>query len=740
MENRYSVSELLEMSLEGLPATARGIQQKAKREEWTFTEVPAKGGRGGVKKIYELPPALLTQIRTCETARLLAQTAPAPLPALSEPANSVSGSLKTADADDLASSTEAQRNQMGARLGVLHKIEDLMAQTCVSKEAAITTLLTTAQHPSGAAIAQMLRLANDKRGGEAGIPSSRTIKRWFAQRDANRLMAKVKQPDMRQPEWAGCFLAHYRQPQKPSVQAAYNRFAADWQAQQPLAKLPSIHQVRRFLSDKLGNVCREDGRLGKRELKTLQSYTEREFLHLDPAEIYSADGHTFDAKVLHPDSGKPFRPEITTVIDIATRKIVGWSIDLAESQLAVLDAVSNACTLCGIPAVLYVDNGKGYKNAIMGDAATGLMGRIGSTLVHSAPYSSQARGVIERLHRTVWVEGAKMLQSYIGKDMDAEAGGRVHKASRALAKRNISLKGVPALANIASLSANMLPDWQEFRRFCQARVDEYNNRPHRSLPKVLDTSGKKRHMTPNELWALKLAQGAQVNRVDDAERHYLFLPRKLCTVQREQVRLHGSYYAHADLAQYHGERLQVAFRADNGEHVWLFDDNGRYICRADWQAHNADYFPKSMLDKAKDKRVDTQIKRLADKQAIVEAARPAVVLEHAASVDLGGVRLDGARLKAEAEAALATLAKPAADLAGGKVLKLERQPEKSDAADDWKTPTLPNAQYAEYKRLKALPYAGLSGAQQGFLTWCDSPKGQLVMRECAELEQMLKFG
>ena len=734
MENRYSVSELLEMSLEGLPATARGIQQKAKREEWTFTEVPAKGGRGGVKKIYELPPALLTQIR------LLAQTAPAPLPALSEPANSVSGSLKTADADDLASSTEAQRNQMGARLGVLHKIEELMAQTCVSKEAAITTLLTTAQHPSGAAIAQMLRLANDKRGGEAGIPSSRTIKRWFAQRDANRLMAKVKQPDMRQPEWAGCFLAHYRQPQKPSVQAAYNRFAADWQAQQPLAKLPSIHQVRRFLSDKLGNVCREDGRLGKRELKTLQSYTEREFLHLDPAEIYSADGHTFDAEVLHPDSGKPFRPEITTVIDIATRKIVGWSIDLAESQLAVLDAVSNACTLCGIPAVLYVDNGKGYKNAIMGDAATGLMGRIGSTLVHSAPYSSQARGVIERLHRTVWVEGAKMLQSYIGKDMDAEAGGRVHKASRALAKRNISLKGVPALANIASLSANMLPDWQEFRRFCQARVDEYNNRPHLSLPKVLDTSGKKRHMTPNELWALKLAQGAQVNRVDDAERHYLFLPRKLCTVQREQVRLHGSYYAHADLAQYHGERLQVAFRADNGEHVWLFDDNGRYICRADWQAHNADYFPKSMLDKAKDKRVDTQIKRLADKQAIVEAARPAVVLEHAASVDLGGVRLDGARLKAEAEAALATLAKPAADLAGGKVLKLERQPEKSDAADDWKTPTLPNAQYAEYKRLKALPYAGLSGAQQGFLTWCDSPKGQLVMRECAELEQMLKFG
>ena len=55
-------------------------------------------------------------------------------------------------------------------------------------------------------------------------------------------------------------------------------------------------------------------------------------------------------------------------------------------------------------------------------------------------------------------------------------------------------------------------------------------------------------------------------------------------------------------------------------------------------------------------------------------------------------------------------------------------------------PTLPNAQYAEYNRLKILPYDALNTAQRGFLTWCESPKGQLVMRECAELEQMLKFG
>ncbi|MCY7265051.1 hypothetical protein, partial [Pseudomonas protegens] len=69
---------------------------------------------------------------------------------------------------------------------------------------------------------------------------------------------------------------------------------------------------------------------------------------------------------------------------------------------------------------------------------------------HSLPYSSQARGVIERLHQTVWVQAAKRLQSYIGADMDKQAGQAVHKAGRKLMKQEAALKGVPALGNILS--------------------------------------------------------------------------------------------------------------------------------------------------------------------------------------------------------------------------------------------------------------------------------------------------
>ena len=61
---------------------------------------------------------------------------------------------------------------------------------------------------------------------------------------------------------------------------------------------------------------------------------------------------------------------------------------------------------------------------------TGLLSRLGTTLTHSLPYNSQARGIIERAHQSIWVRAAKELPTYIGKDMDAEASNKVHKLTQ----------------------------------------------------------------------------------------------------------------------------------------------------------------------------------------------------------------------------------------------------------------------------------------------------------------------
>ena len=160
--SKYSCSELLGFSIDGLPSTERGIQKKADREKWPFEEVKAKGGRGGVKKLYAPPPEILKKIQAVKLNRALADTgveiaaAPAAMPlpvtvsdlpaspAAAVPA--VSDGLSAAAASWLSSTaTEAQRNCEAARMAVLREVEKLMADTGMGKEAVITSLLVQAK-------------------------------------------------------------------------------------------------------------------------------------------------------------------------------------------------------------------------------------------------------------------------------------------------------------------------------------------------------------------------------------------------------------------------------------------------------------------------------------------------------------------------------------------------------------------------------------------------------------------
>jgi putative transposase len=62
------------------------------------------------------------------------------------------------------------------------------------------------------------------------------------------------------------------------------------------------------------------------DAKALLPHKRRDTSHLKPLDLWLVDGHTFKAKVRHPDHGAPFAPELTAVIDAATRKICGWSV------------------------------------------------------------------------------------------------------------------------------------------------------------------------------------------------------------------------------------------------------------------------------------------------------------------------------------------------------------------------------------------------------------------------------
>ena len=59
----FSSSDLLKMNLDCLPRTRANIANRAKSEGWLFQEVRGKGGKGGIKRVYQLPDYVLQEIK-----------------------------------------------------------------------------------------------------------------------------------------------------------------------------------------------------------------------------------------------------------------------------------------------------------------------------------------------------------------------------------------------------------------------------------------------------------------------------------------------------------------------------------------------------------------------------------------------------------------------------------------------------------------------------------------------------
>ena len=423
---------------------------------------------------------------------------------------------------------------------------------------------------------------------------------------------------MRIPPYAPYLLPLYQRPQKPTLKKCLEELA---EVLPENIQVPSYWAAQRFI-DKMSKLDLAKGRMLPRELKNVRAFVRRDTSHMWPGDAYTADGHTFDAEVAHPRHGKPFRPEITSVLDVATRRAMGWSADLAESTWAVVDAMRCAVERGGIPSMFYVDNGSGYKNALMEDEARGFMARLSITMTHSLPYNSQARGIIERSHQTLWVRGAKELATYMGAPMDREAKQIAFKITR---------------ADIAAVgTSRLLMPWAEFVKWCEAQVDAYNNRPHRALAKIADpTTGKMRHQTPNEAWAAAMTEGWEPMMVSKEESADLFRPYKIGKTHRAEVRLFGNIYFNRALEHYHGEQVRIGYDIHDPMQVWVRDMEGRLICVAGFEANKTAYFPQSQIDIASRKRAEGRIKRAEAKiDEAEQELNPPLVIEHQQAITL----------------------------------------------------------------------------------------------------------
>lgn len=624
MSKSLSIQEIVELDLPSLPSTRQAIAYRAKKERWEYREVKAQGGRSGLKKEYYLPAKLNDELNTILLTKEVSKVPDELLLKSASTELTTGANSLVANAALLA---DWQRDCAIARLAVVRYV--LQAAELTGKTKAIEAFAKASKEKRlDDAMIVTIKRANAKSGGKEGrgSVSRRTLFDWikaFETSEANLdasavalLAPKARTTEI--PEWAGILLKIWSDPAKPELAEVMRRIEAAYA--DTAVDVPSYHQARYFLETHIGNVERERGRMGSREIKNIKPFIRRDTAPLLPTDVYTADGHTFDAEVAHPNTGKPFRPEVTTVMDVHTRMIVGYSIDLAESGLAVLDAISNAASNYGIPAIFYVDNGSGYKNAMMKDESVGVMTRMGTEVKHSIAYNSQARGTIERVHQTIWIRLAKKLPTYIGADMDSQAKQAVFKKTR---------KDVKEFGESKALIG-----WAEFLSIASDAVVAYNNEPHSALPRRYNsTTGRREHLTPQMLWDEQVAAmdnaGTKLVLVSDAERDDLYRPYVQRKCLRGEINLFSNKYFSRELEQYHGETMLVGYDIHDGSKVWVRDMAHRLITIAEFEGNKKGYFAQSALGDAREQRALGQVKRAqVHVDAALENLAPHRVLEH----------------------------------------------------------------------------------------------------------------
>lgn len=361
-------------------------------------------------------------------------------------------------------------------------------------------------------------------------------------------------------------------------------------------------RARRALA-KVDNVALIKSRHSGSERAARLPFKRRNTGVLKPLDVCLVDGHTFKAKVRHPDHGAPFAPEVTLVIDAATRMVCGWSTSLSESTIAVGDAMRHAVGNVGVFAIIYSDNGGGERAKAFDCPVDGIIKRMGGDHRLGIPGHPQGHGLIERSWRTHMINVARQFPTFQGGDVD---DGARRKVVAELAKEQRALKRAENTGEVIALSPKC-PSWQQFVDAVDAGIAEYNTQHrHRSLPKRAD--GKR--MTPAEAWASMFDPELHVP-MDRRELRETFMPSVLRTAQRGEVVLFNQHYQAPELMGRNvaGKEVSVRYDIHDPNFVMVYTTDGDFVCEAKWNASSIDFFPKAVIEKAREKRVRATVKR-----------------------------------------------------------------------------------------------------------------------------------
>ena len=175
-------------------------------------------------------------------------------------------------------------------------------------------------------------------------------------------------------------------------------------------------------------------REGTEALERLYPYQERDRSIYHALEAVNADGHKCDVMVRWPD-GEITRPQVVTVQDLYSNKIIGWRVDKSLTSTGVRLAFYDVFRDFGIPDHTYLDNGREfasklitggaptrYRFKVKDDEPLGVLTQLGVQVHWTTPYHGQSKP-IERAFRDWAGDMAKdprLAGAYTGNRPDAK--------------------------------------------------------------------------------------------------------------------------------------------------------------------------------------------------------------------------------------------------------------------------------------------------------------------------------
>ncbi|TRX39071.1 Mu transposase C-terminal domain-containing protein [Flavobacterium restrictum] len=266
-----------------------------------------------------------------------------------------------------------------------------------------------------------------------------------------------------------------------------------------------------------------------------------------PADCWMIDGTPVQFYCWNESRTKSVRLNLFVIIDVCTRKIVGFDISYSESKFEIMNALKNTVMMEGhLPAEIVSDNFSASKSEeIMTLKAQ--MEKIGTIWRHAKVGNPQDKTYVERFFGTFQSVECALYDDYIGEGITSK---RDNRRNAEHLEKTVKAKGLPTYSEMISRIVTMITKYNERAKTAQKSPLEV----YRTLPK------------PN------------AKELDSVRTALLFWKRTKVTVRRGMVKIiiketphfYEVYENHLK-AELQGKEVYVRYDENDLECIMLFD-------------------------------------------------------------------------------------------------------------------------------------------------------------------------